>query len=362
MAYFDDPPLHDFPDRAIRALQSFPAHLCELVQDVAPTLAPRLDFEQTRPLERDFPLPDWRRREADLLFHVPFRGAPYQETLLCLLIEHQSAADPPAPLRTLWYAVLYWERQWRGWSERHPRGEPLRLHPVLPILLHTGAKPWDAARGLRELMTGSPELHAHVPDWRPLFFDLAERTPEALLQAVGHWLPTLAVVRAENEERERFQAVMTEVLRRLAGLHDLDLMRWGELLRFVLSWGLRRRPRNEQQAVYEAVRASHQQAELRQEMEQMAHTLGQTWEQELLARGREIGREEGLVMGKAEGEAKGKAEEAHSLLLRQGRKRFGEPDATLLAALKAITDLSRLERMSEAILEVPGWPELLATT
>jgi Putative transposase, YhgA-like len=353
MAFFDQPPLHDFPDRAIRSLQSFPAHLRELVQDVAPQIVPRLDFDHSRPLERDFPLPDWRRREADLLFHVPFRGEADQETLVCLLIEHQSAADPPAPLRTLWYAVLYWERQWRAWSDQHQRGKPLALHPVLPILLHTGAEPWTAARGLRELMTGPPDMHAHVPDWRPLFFDLAERTPEALLQAAGHWLPALAVVRAEGEEQQRFEAVLTDVLRRMADLHDTDRLRWSELLQFVLSWGLRRRPRAERQTVYNAVLASHRQSKLREEMEQMAHVLGQTWEQELLARGREIGKEEGKTSGKTE--------EARALLLRQGRKRFGEPDAATVAALEAIDDLPRLERMSEVILDASGWADVLKT-
>ena len=286
MTFFNDPPLHDFPDRAIRKLQAIPAHLRELVQAVAPALAARLDFERRTELKRDFPLPDWRRRETDLLFHVPFRaGEPADETLLCLLIEHQSAEDPPAPLRTLWYAVLYWERQWRAWADDHQRGDPLRLCPVLPILLHTGNEPWTAARGLRELMTGPAELHAHVPDWRPLFFDLAERTPESLLASMGAWLPALAVVRAEEDERERFQAVLTEVLRKLTTIHDAEPLRWHELLDFVLSWGLRRRPRAERQTVYDAVLASQQQAELRQEMEQMAHTLGQTWEQEMLAQG-----------------------------------------------------------------------------
>ncbi len=359
MAYFDELPLHDFPDRAIRALQSEPAHLRELVQDVAPDVAPRLDFDKAKPLARDFPLPDWRRREADLLFHVPFRdGDPAQETLLCLLIEHQSAEDPPMALRTLWYAVLYWERQWRAWTDGHKRGEPLRLNPVLPIVLHTGSEPWAAPRALRELMAGPTELHAHLPDWRPLFFDLAERTPESLLQAVGHWLPALAVVRAEGAEREEFQAVLAEVLRRLAPLHESEGLRWHELLHFVLSWGLRRRPHQERQSVYDAVIASHERAELQKEMESMAHTVEQTWEQELLTRGRAIGMEE----GKAEGKAEGKVEGARAVLLRQGRKRFGEPDAATVAAVEAISDLARLERMSEAIFDVPGWKELLATS
>jgi hypothetical protein len=45
------------------------------------------------------------------------------------------------PLRSLLYAVLYWEQEWRRWEASHPRGEPLRLTPVLPIVFHTGGEP-----------------------------------------------------------------------------------------------------------------------------------------------------------------------------------------------------------------------------
>ena len=80
----------------------------------------------------------------------------------------------------------------------------------------------------------------------------------------------------------------------------------------------------------------------------MAHALGQTWEQELVARGREIGKAEGKVEGKAEGRSEGRTEEARALLLRLGRKRFGEPDSASVTSLGAIIDVARLERMTTA--------------
>ena len=43
-----------------------------------------------------------------------------------------------------------------------------------------------------------------------------------------------------------------------------------------------------------------------------------------------------------------------------GRKRFGEPDAPTAAALQAITDLDRLEALSDRLLDVASWQELLA--
>src|SRR5690349_8145483 len=59
------------------------------------------------------------------------------------------------------------------------------------------------------------------------------------------------------------------------------------------------------------------------------------------------------------GEAQGRAEEAQRILLRLGRARFGPPDKSSRAALKAITDLQRLEQLSERLLNVENWQGLL---
>jgi hypothetical protein len=47
-------------------------------------------------------------------------------------------------------------------------------------------------------------------------------------------------------------------------------------------------------------------------------------------------------------------------VLRQGRKKFGPPTAAHETALAAITDLARLESLSERLLDVNTWDELLA--
>ena len=83
----------------------------------------------------------------------------------------------------------------------------------------------------------------------------------------------------------------------------------------------------------------------------------------------EEGRVEGLTKGRAEGRAEGRTEglsmgrieEARQLLLRLGRKRFGQSDATVEAAVQAINDLERLELLIERMLEVGTWQELLQT-
>jgi predicted transposase YdaD len=62
-----------------------------------------------------------------------------------------------------------------------------------------------------------------------------------------------------------------------------------------------------------------------------------------------------------EGRAEGAVREARKILLRQGQRRFGPPSDAISAALAAITDLERLERMSDRILEIASWQELLNT-
>jgi hypothetical protein len=52
---------------------------------------------------------------------------------------------------------------------------------------------------------------------------------------------------------------------------------------------------------------------------------------------------------------------AHRLLLFQGKQRLGPPDASVVAALKSIKDLDRLERLAGAVMHAATWEELLVT-
>ena len=73
------------------------------------------------------------------------------------------------------------------------------------------------------------------------------------------------------------------------------------------------------------------------------------------------GKAEGIAEGKAEGVIQGALDQARKLLLRQGGIRFGPPSKANLAALKRIIDLARLEDLSERLLIVDSWQDLLKT-
>jgi hypothetical protein len=182
MPFFTDPPLRDFPDRAHRLLLEHPANFRELIAVAAPGFA----FERMSKLERALPLPDWRRRESDLLFRVP-----WQEALVCVLVEHQSQEDAGMPMRTLLMATLFWDRLWKAWEEGGGRGAPLRLRPVLPVVFHTGREPWAAPRTFADHFDVPEPFRPLIPSWRPVFFDLPAQPLDALRRApangCGRW-------------------------------------------------------------------------------------------------------------------------------------------------------------------------------
>src|SRR5262249_14105728 len=114
-----------------------------------------------------------------------------------------------------------------------------QLTPVVPIVFHTAARPWGSNREFADLIGGPEGFRKFAPQYRPLFWDLADRDPEELLRTAGAWLQALALIRVEDADPATFRRVMHQVQERLGDLSVRDRMRWRELMRFLLAW-----PRN----------------------------------------------------------------------------------------------------------------------
>jgi predicted transposase YdaD len=75
----------------------------------------------------------------------------------------------------------------------------------------------------------------------------------------------------------------------------------------------------------------------------------------------EEGMRKGKLEGKLEGETEGRAIEARKIILRLGTQKLGAPKSAEITALAAIADVDRLGRMSDRLLSVSSWADLLAT-
>jgi hypothetical protein len=248
-------------------------NLADFVREARPRLAPGFVFEQARPASREFLTEDWRRREADLLFEVPYRWVERAtEVLVWILVEHQSDTDTLVPLRMLLEMVMAWSRQWQTWQETAPPRGTLRLRPVVPIVLYTAEVSWGSNETIRDLVDAPPELMEAVPNWGPVFWNLSDRTPEQLLTG-GPFMQVLAMLRVGGADSSVFTEVYRRASSNLASLAATQVVRWQELIQGLLNFVHRRRPLEEREALIEIVRETN--GPRRDEVTAMAQTFAE---------------------------------------------------------------------------------------
>jgi len=332
----DSPPLHDIADRVLRKTLQHPVNLKAFLEEVLKDLAKGFDCARAKLLPRDFLPEDWRGREADLLFEIPYQsGEGEQIALVCVLIEHQSRPDPRMPLRTLLYSVLYWEREWRNWETMATPRPEFRMTPVVPIVLHTSPRTWTSPRTITDLLGGPAGFHLFAPRWEPLFWELANHSSQELLDSREAFFRLLAVARAEDLPAEEFEPIFVEAMRRLGKFHDTDRVLWSEMLSAVLTWACSRRTGVEK-THWQAVAESAQEDETRRkEMANMKKTIADAF------------MEEGAI------------KTLKRTILRQGQTRFGAPDENTLRFIDDIDNIDQLEVFTDRVHEANSWSDLL---
>lgn len=339
MTLGDKDPIRELADRAVRESLLFGEHLRGLLSRVVPELADGFDYDRIRPLGRDFPIEDWRQREADLPIEVPFRhGAALEWALVVVLLEHQSDTDTMMPLRLLYFAAVYWDQQWRQWQELPAPRPPLRLNPVLPIVVYTGAKPWGSNRTLADLLGEPAALHGFAPTLQPIFWNLADQTPEDLLASENTWLQLMAMLRVEDAELARFREVYTRVVAEIGKIQPSAPVRWAVSMRIALTWVFWRRPADERPELLAIAEQAQASVKRRGEIKRMASDLGPTMVdlalEQGLKKGRQVGREEGRREGRREGSLAATRRILKTLL--QGR--FGRLPRKLQQQIDAVGD------------------------
>ncbi len=335
----------DFADRMMREQLDDPDNLRDLLETIRPEWRGRFDFTRLERLNRELRLAELGMREADLLFGLPYRSVGGEKWVaICLLLEHQSQPDPRMPMRMLLYTAAFWDRQWRRGEEK-PREETLdgarrKFTFVLPIVFHTGARPWNAPRDLIDSIDVPEELAPLAPRYQPLFFDLAAYAPEQLLEMTATWVHALAVVRADAADGATFRATLQRALADIGKLGPQEQARRRGLVHFLLGWSLNRRPEEERLQIVEEAAKSLANPE-REEVLIMGRTIAEAIAAEAEQRGLEIGIEKGIEKGREEGREEG-AHALREILVDQLVDRFGDIPDDARQRIAAAHDLGKL--------------------
>jgi hypothetical protein len=195
------------------------------------------------------------------------------------------------------------------------------------------------------LIGGPEEFRPFAPQWQPLFWDLAEQDPHRLLAAAGAWLQALSVVRSERAERAEFEAMLAQVLPRLVELRRGEEIRGHDLLWFVLSWALRRRPREDREQLRTFLQTTIADETVRQEVNAVSNALRQTWE-------------EWVEQRVAATALRTELQTCREVLRDQLRERFDTVSDDLLRRIEACADPARLKAALRQLLHVQSPDEL----
>jgi predicted transposase YdaD len=261
-----------------------------------PALVTAIDWNRIRPVPGSWVDGRLAGHFADLLFEAPVDGVP---TLLYALLEHKSVNDRWTALQLLRYEVRIYER----WLDEHP--DARLLPPILPIVVHHGAEPWDQPRRLRDLIelgslsTPSRTLLATLqPDAAFLLDDLARAAEGELLVRELPPLARLSLLLLQCVHAVQATEPI-EFTRRWRGLFRslwLDPMSRGHLLALFSYLG--RRLEAPPESLCSAA------ADIDTEAEPMGRTIAEQLIQQGLLEGRQEGRQEGLHEGFLEGQVR----------------------------------------------------------
>ncbi|WP_248926681.1 Rpn family recombination-promoting nuclease/putative transposase [Paenibacillus hamazuiensis] len=137
----------------------------------------QLDETHVEEINHSFVLPDFKRREADLVYKVRLNG---RDVIFYVLVELQSTVDMAMPYRLLLYQTEIWRYVLRN-RKTDDNESPFSLPAIVPIVLYNGQRPWSAKRRFRELLAGEETFGPELLDFEYILLDVERYTEEELL-------------------------------------------------------------------------------------------------------------------------------------------------------------------------------------
>jgi putative YhgA-like transposase len=238
--------------------------------------------------------------------------------------------------RSLGYVMDAYRLQERRWLESHESLQGLLYEVVIPIVIYTGERAWQAPTSFRELAKGGEALAAFIPATEPLFLSLPGQPEQELVRHGGAFGTVLHVLQQRHAAIERFHKLLTTAVENIEVQVPRDRHRLLELLSYLTALVYHFRNETERNSLRDEVERSIQTQTIRREF----HSMGRTIAEAL--------REEGKLEGKLEGTLETKQQDLVLLL----RRKFGRKvTAALVAKIERTKDLQTLDKWLGNILD-----------
>ncbi len=340
--------VRQFWENAIKLLLEDPKNVRDLLALCGADIVKRIDLGRVKLVQTTFVERDYRHVESDVVLLAPLRRRKGERTarvlLIYILIEHQSEPDRLMPLRSVDYVVQIFKYQVREWSKTHRSLARIRLHPVLPVVFYTGTQRWDSVGRLVDLVEMGEAFESATPAMEPLFINLPVIDPKILEEKGGFFGWVLRLIQQRKSRPREFRRLLNRAIQHLENMPQAERRRWLELLSYIMALVYHVREPSEWPSLQQAIEASVQTDEHRQEVFEMRRTIAD----EL----------------KEEGAKEGAIKKSQQTLIRLLKRRFGDVPDELSSAIRATSDPEQLdewldrfvtaETLEEVGIEVPA--------
>ncbi|MGJ8514113.1 Rpn family recombination-promoting nuclease/putative transposase [Carnimonas bestiolae] len=164
--------MHRCHDGSYKLLFSHPRPVIDLLQGfVVEQWVKQLRFDTLERVSNSFVSDSLSTRECDIVWRL--RASDDQWTYLYVMLEFQSTVDHWMALRVMTYVgLLYQELIKQRTIIKLSSGSAKALPVIIPIVLYSGNKPWNAARDIADLIAPlSNGLAAYTPSLRYLLLE-----------------------------------------------------------------------------------------------------------------------------------------------------------------------------------------------
>ena len=165
-------------DKFFKETFSQPTIVRDFVQNYLPAeIVVTLELDSLE-LQKDSFVEELQEHFSDILYRVRLKNG--NSTFLYFLFEHKSYPDKWSSLQLLRYMVQIWEQMLTNVQGEKEGKRPLKLDPILPIILHHGEKRWNISQEFNSLFDLPAELESHFPNFRYELVDLSQASDETM--------------------------------------------------------------------------------------------------------------------------------------------------------------------------------------
>lgn len=183
-----------------------------------------VDEDQLEQIPHSFILPDFKHKEADLVYRIHLNG---REIIFYILMEFQSSVDYRMPYRLLLYQVEIWRYLLENRPEGMANRKSFQLPPIVPIVLYNGKAKWTAKRQFRQLLSHEDRFGSELLNFEYILIDVARYTEKDLLTVASTIGAVFFLDQAEDQAQliERLHKLL-HVMQQLPIENQQKLMTW----------------------------------------------------------------------------------------------------------------------------------------